>query len=115
MFTACNTAYAAAFDLAEEGITVPVIIDHRTDIDDDLRKQAGELGIRVITGAAITATGGRLRVNRISWAKHDGSGAESADVDTLITSAGWTPSLHLYSQSRGKPHWDDDRQRFIPG
>ncbi len=115
VFTSCDTGYAAAFDLAEEGIDIPVIIEHRTDIDDELRQQADELGIRIVTGAAITATKGRLRVNQISWAKHDGSEAESLEVDALITSAGWTPSLHMYSQSRGKPQWDDDLQRFIPG
>src|SRR5690606_37093832 len=34
-------------------------------------------------------------------------------VDALLMSAGWTPSLHLFSQSRGKVAWDGTQ--FVPG
>src|SRR5690606_13040178 len=34
-------------------------------------------------------------------------------VDALLTSAGWTPSLHLFSQSRGRVAWDGSQ--FVPG
>ena len=115
VYTACDTAYAAAFDLAEEGVEVPIIVEHRTDVADDLRAQASELGIRILTGAVVEGTGGRLRINSVTFAKQNGSDRETIDVDVLITSAGWTPSLHLYSQSRGKPQWDEDTQRFLPG
>jgi sarcosine oxidase subunit alpha len=114
-FTACDTAYAAAFDLAEEGVEVPLIVDHRTDIADDLLAQARELGIRVMTGAVVEGTGGKLRLNEITVAKQNGNDRETIEIDALIVSAGWTPSLHLYSQSRGKPVWDEDTQRFLPG
>ena len=30
-------------------------------------------------------------------------------------SAGWTPSVHLFSQSRGKVAWDAANERFLPG
>ena len=30
-------------------------------------------------------------------------------------SAGWTPSVHLFSQSRGKVAFDAADQRFLPG
>ncbi|MEP1209471.1 MAG: sarcosine oxidase subunit alpha [Rhizobiaceae bacterium] len=115
VYTACDTAYAAAFDLAEEGVEIPIIVEHRTDIADELVAQANELGVRVITGAVVEGTGGKLRINSITFAKQNGNDRETIDVDALITSAGWTPSLHLYSQSRGKPAWDEDTQRFLPG
>lgn len=115
VYTACDTAYAAAFDLAEEGVEVPIIIEHRTDVADDLLAQAKELGIRVMTGAVVTGTTGKLRVNGVTFAKQNGNDRESIEVDALITSAGWTPSLHLYSQSRGKPQWDEETERFLPG
>ena len=35
-------------------------------------------------------------------------------VDALIVSAGWTPSVHLFSQSRGKLRFDEVNQRFLP-
>ena len=115
VYTACDTAYAAAFDLAEEGVEIPVIVDHRDSVSDEIRAQANELGIRIETGAHITGTSGRLRVNEISFAKNNSGETEIIEVDALITSAGWTPSLHLYSQSRGKPQWDEASERFLPG
>ncbi|MEE9314758.1 MAG: sarcosine oxidase subunit alpha [Rhizobiaceae bacterium] len=116
VYTACDTAYAAAFDLAEEGINIPVIVDHRDEVSEEIQKQADEFGIRIITGAHVSGTSGKLRVNGMSVSKHTGnSDREDFDIDALIMSAGWTPSLHLYSQSRGKPEWDEATQRFLPG
>ena len=116
VYTGCDSAYAAAFDLAEEGLTVPVIVDHREQITGDIRKQADEFGINVITGAHVSGTTGKLRVNSMSVMHHTGNAdRRDFEVDALITSAGWTPSLHLYSQSRGKPVWDADTERFLPG
>ena len=115
VYTACDTAYAAAFDLAEEGITVKVIVDHRDEVDADIRKQAEEFGIEIITGAHVSGTSGKQRVNGMSISKHGSDEAEEFEIDTLLMSAGWTPSLHLYSQSRGKPQWDEATQRFLPG
>jgi sarcosine oxidase subunit alpha len=36
-------------------------------------------------------------------------------VDALLMSAGWTPSLHLFSQSRGKVAFNETTNRFVPG
>ena len=30
-------------------------------------------------------------------------------------SGGYTPSVHLFSQSRGKLRWDAELQAFVPG
>ncbi len=35
-------------------------------------------------------------------------------VDALLMSGGWTPSVHLFSQSRGKLKFDAETQRFLP-
>jgi sarcosine oxidase subunit alpha len=35
--------------------------------------------------------------------------------DLVLMSGGYTPSVHLFSQSRGKLLWDDALQAFIPG
>ena len=35
--------------------------------------------------------------------------------DALLMSGGYTPSVHLFSQSRGKLAWDEARQAFLPG
>ncbi len=114
VYTACDTAYAAAFDLYEVGCEIPVIVDHRTEVDAQILKQAEDLGIEVIKGGHISEVTGRLRIGGIVVK----SGADTErewDVDALIMSAGWTPSLHLSSQSRAKPVWDETRGIFLPG
>ena len=30
-------------------------------------------------------------------------------------SGGWTPTVHLFSQSRGKLRFDEELQAFVPG
>jgi len=110
VFTACDTAYQAAFDLAEEGVDIPLIADTRDSVSDGIRKQAEEFGIEILIGAQMTGTSGKLRVNSMIV-----NGDREEEVDAIIASAGWTPSLHLYSQSRGKPQWDAATQRFLPG
>ncbi|MFD0915455.1 sarcosine oxidase subunit alpha [Pseudahrensia aquimaris] len=124
VFASCDTAYAAAFDLYEFGASfddddddaeVVVIVDTRDEVNPALLKQAEELGIEVITGAHVTGTKGRLRIKSMTVEKKGSAAPSSFEIDTLIHSAGWTPSLHLYSQSRGKPQWHEYTQRFLPG
>ncbi|MEN0041080.1 MAG: sarcosine oxidase subunit alpha family protein, partial [Pseudomonadota bacterium] len=115
LVTACDSAYAAAFDLTEEGVEIAAIVDHRDTVADDIRQQAQEFGIPILTGHHVTATTGRLRVNGMAAKPHSGGNEQEFEVDAILMSGGWTPSLHLYSQSRGKPAWDEATQRFLPG
>ena len=43
------------------------------------------------------------------------TGVEWIACDALLMSGGWTPSAHLFSQSRGKLAFDEARQMFVPG
>jgi sarcosine oxidase subunit alpha len=115
VFAACNTAYAAAFDLYEAGCEIAAIIDHRDSVEQHLLDQAKELGIRIIAGASVAKVEGRLRVCAMQVKRHRQEKQEHFEIDALIMSGGWTPSLHLFSQSRGKPRWDADAKRFLPG
>jgi sarcosine oxidase subunit alpha len=47
-----------------------------------------------------------------------GAGADGArqfDCDALLMSGGFTPSVHLFSQSRGKLSWNETLNAFVPG
>ena len=91
VFTSCDSAYAAAFDLAETGVEIPVIVDHRESVSKELQKQADELGIKIMTGAHVSGTAGKLRVNTMCVEKNENAnGHEEFEVDALITCAGWT-------------------------
>ena len=61
----------------------------------------------------ILGVDGRLRVNAVRI-KHRG-GERKVACDALLMSGGWTPSVHLFSQSRGKLAFDEALQLFKPG
>ena len=115
VYTACDSAWAAAFDLRQAGVSVAAIVDVRPDPDPALLARARELGIEVLAGQAVLDTSGSLRVKSMKVGKASGGSTRDIPVDALIMSAGWTPSVHMYSQSRGKVVWDEASQRFLPG
>ncbi|MFZ1813498.1 MAG: sarcosine oxidase subunit alpha [Rhizobiaceae bacterium] len=114
VYTACDSAWEAAFDLKEAGLDIPVIVDCRTEVPSHLLARANDLGIKVRSGHAVTRTSGRLRVKTMTVEPVSGTGEEKFDIDCLIMSGGWTPSVHLFSQSRGKLRFEADTGRFLP-
>jgi sarcosine oxidase subunit alpha len=115
VYTANDSAYHAAIDLKKAGVDVAAIVDLRDDAQGPAIEQARALGIEVATGRAVTRVGGRLRVSSMTIEPKNGGAARTIRIDALLTSAGWTPSVHLFSQSRGKVAFDDATQRFLPG
>ncbi|MCQ1835635.1 sarcosine oxidase subunit alpha [Neorhizobium galegae] len=114
VYTAHDSAYEAAFDLKRAGVSIAAIVDCRADPGEALLAEARGLGISVLSGHSVTDTGGRLRISSMTVARNGGGDARRIAVDALIVSAGWTPSVHLFSQSRGKLRFDDVNQRFLP-
>ena len=47
----------------------------------------------------------------------DGRPGKPSDIacDSIAMSGGWTPSVHLFSQSRGKLKFDEATRSFLPG
>lgn len=115
VYTANDSAYAAAIDLKRAGIDVSVIVDTRNNPSSAIIDEARSLGIEVLTGHAVYSAGGKRRISSISIKPNEGGIERKITVDALIMSAGWTPSVHLFSQSRGKVAWDADNERFLPG
>jgi sarcosine oxidase subunit alpha len=108
VYTACDSAWNAAFDLKLAGVSVPAIVDVRPDPDPSLVARAKELGIEVLAGQAVLDTSGGLRIKSMKVGRVSGGATRDIAVDALIMSAGWTPSVHMYSQSRGKVVWDEE-------
>jgi sarcosine oxidase, subunit alpha len=115
VYTATDSAYAAAIDLKKAGVAIAAIVDIRDDPHGPAIDEVRGLGIEVLTGHAVTKTGGKLRVSSMAVAPKSGGTTRVIPVDALLMSSGWTPSVHLFSQSRGKVAFDDATQRFLPG
>lgn len=115
-----DSAYAAAIDLARAGVRVEAIVDLRPAPAGDLPKAAAAMGLTVLAGAAVVATDGRRRLRR-AWVVSllaDGTPStgqpQGFHCDCLLMSGGWNPTVHLFSQSRGKLRFDDRATAFVP-
>jgi sarcosine oxidase subunit alpha len=115
VYTAHDSAYEAAFDLKRAGVEIAAIVDSRQTPGAAVLAEARSLGIDVLAGQSVVNTSGKLRVSSMTVARNGGGSPRKIAVDALLVSAGWTPSVHLFSQSRGKVKFEPETQRFLPG
>jgi sarcosine oxidase subunit alpha len=108
--TADDSAYAAALDLHAAGVTIAAILDQRRN-PGPIAEQARSAGLIVRAGTRAEGTTGGKRVASLSVS----TGQGTIECDTLLMSGGWTPSVHLFSQSRGKLRFDPAIGAFLPG
>ena len=117
--TTSDTAYRAALDLQACGMDVALVADARPVARGPLPDAVRRAGIRVETGMAVLQTRGRrgIRVAIVGRTGRDGRvrDREWVRCDVLGMSGGWTPSLNLHSQARGKLRFDTASQTFLPG
>jgi sarcosine oxidase subunit alpha len=117
VMTSHDSAWYAAFDLADAGTKIQAIVDTRSEPDAKLVAAAKSRSIRVLSGYSVTGTQGRLRIKsvRVNPVVNGKVGApETLECDCLLMSGGWTPSLHLFSHTKGALAWDDAMQTFLP-
>jgi sarcosine oxidase subunit alpha len=120
LFANNDAAYAAVLDLAAAGVAVEAIVDPRPAPMGELPQRARAAGLSIRHASVVVGAGGRLRLDRAWVAGLDGSGGVAGDpptavpCDTLLMSGGWSPSVHLHSQARGKLRFDDALAAFLP-
>ncbi len=112
--TAHDSAYRAALELQGAGVQVELIADMRDDASGPLPAAARAAGLSVAIKASVHEVVGRQRLEAVRLAAHPG-GMRTIACDALLMSGGWTPSVHLFSQSRGKLAFDEELQLFRPG
>jgi sarcosine oxidase, subunit alpha len=116
--TSGDEAYQTALDLQAAGVQVAAVADLRAQAAGVLPDAAQRAGIEVIPNSTVLGTEGDLRVTAITLGRvHNGSvqAAQRIACDTVLMSGGHTPSVHLFSQSRGKVTWNDALLAFVPG
>jgi sarcosine oxidase subunit alpha len=117
--TATDSAYQAALDLHAAGVHVAAIADLRGSADGALLQAARRAGIDVVMSAAVLGTRGSLRVSGIELGTIGAGGQvqnrRTLSCDLVLMSGGFTPSVHLFSQSRGKLNWNEGARAFVPG
>ena len=116
--TAHDAAYRTALDLVRAGVALARIVDVRPRPAGPAVEAARAAGIPVTAGGTVIGTKGSLRVSAVVVARASGAGAtdhETVPCDCLLMSGGFTPAVHLFSQSRGRLRYDAATQRYLPG
>ncbi len=112
-----DSAYEPAAALARAGARV-TIVDVR-DAGSLAAPAAVDAGVEVIAGVAILGTTGARGVTGVALGSPSARSTREAvsriDCDLVAVSGGWSPAVHLYSQSGGKVRYDAARAAFLPG
>jgi len=116
--TSGASAYSAAADAKAAGVDVALVDIRR---EEACRADAAALramGCEVLTGHTIIGSTGRKRVSGLIVAPIDGQAKVGArrtlDCDCVGLSGGWTPAVHLFSQSRGALRFEPAIDGFVP-
>jgi sarcosine oxidase subunit alpha len=94
-----DSAYPVAEALAEAGAKVEIV---------DTRAAGPACALSVTRGAGIEAVIGRKGVEAVR------AGGRTRDCDALLMSGGWSPTVHLYAQARGKLGYDETLAALVP-
>ena len=121
--TICDSAYRVALEMQAAGAQVVQIVDLRPDPSpaqpDGWQQRLRQAGIAVETGARVLGSQGSNHLSAVEIGRVDAAGAatgrRSIDCDLLLVAGGYVPSVHLFSQSRGKLRYDEALQAFVPG
>jgi sarcosine oxidase, subunit alpha len=121
LMTTNDDAYQTAIDWFNTGREVVAIADTRSVVSGELVELAQSLGIKVFTGTAVIDVKGSKRVKAavISGINLTGDGLvgslKEIQCDTIASSGGWSPAVHLSCHTGSRPVWDDKAIGFVPG
>ena len=119
LFTNNDSAYETSISLHKKGIK-NIIVDLRKSASSELIKQAESLGIKIYFNHVVTNTFGYRKINSLEIMKlsEDGNTTVGNKIrlscDCLGMSGGWTPMVHMHTQSGGKLDFRDEDQVFLP-
>jgi len=113
-----DSGWQVAFDHGEAGVKPAAIVDIRPSIAPALVMRAEALGIPIVLSAAITGVSGgsAVRAARVTdFITPDAPGiTRTIACDAILMAGGWTPSIHLWSHSKGTIRWRDDLGAYVP-
>jgi sarcosine oxidase subunit alpha len=94
-----DSAYPVAQALAEAGAEVEIV---------DTRVSGPSCPLKVTCGVAIEGVVGAKGVEAVRV------GERTRNCDALLLSGGWSPTVHLYAQARGRLRYDEARAALVP-
>ena len=120
IFTSNDSAYETVLSLYKNGVKVNSIIDIRDKSESLIVKKVQDIGIKIYWKHTVVNTKGYKRINSIELMKLNEKGTGvigdkiNESCDCLGISGGWTPMVHLFTQSGGKLEFNRIDNMFIP-
>lgn len=121
VFANNDNGYRTALDLQRAGVNVAAVLDARTNPNSAWREAAGKAGVEVRCGHVVTDVRGGRHVQAVRTAavsedaRRISSDGASIKCDLIAMSGGFSPVVHLQSQSGARPRFDDELACFVPG
>ena len=109
-----DSGWHDVFAMAKAGVAISAIIDVRDHVDQALMDEARQLGINVHLNHSVIAVNGRHGVRSIQICGNADKSTRRIVCDALLMAGGWTPSVHLWSHSKGSLKWRDDLGAYVP-
>ena len=121
VFTNNDDAYRTAGILSGQGVAVRAVVDVRAQgPGPDALAAAEGAGIEVLRGHVVVEARGAKVLESVRVARYHRDRAAVSDVrgvecDLLCISGGYSPAVHLFSQSQGQLAYDEHLTAFVPG
>ena len=121
LMTTNDNAYKTAIDWYHTHRQVVAIVDTRSASNGEWVEQAKKLGITILFGHGVINVKGSKRVTGVEIAPintddHSVTGAvQHFACDTVASSGGWSPVIHLSSHTGSRPVWQEDIAGFVTG
>ena len=112
LFANNNSIYSVARDLLTAGVALVAIVDSRgqvNDLPDDLQD------IQLFSNSVVEQCHGNRRLHAVTIKNPTTGETTEVECDLLGVSGGWNPTVHLFSQSRGKVKYNAGLATFIAG
>ena len=120
IFTNNDDAYETAISLHNRGVKIQAIVDIRERSNGALPKKCNELGIKILWKNTIVYTEGYKKINKVHVMKLSNDNSSiignklKINCDLLCVSGGYTPAVHLFTQSGGKLIFNEEKYYFHP-
>ncbi len=115
-----DDAYDAVLDLSAAGMEIVAVVDVRDFPEGPKTDRAKAQGLPILAGHVVIATHGKQQVTGVEVAPLSKDGrkifgaGERLACDLVASSGGWSPTVHLFSQSKGQLAYDKDLGCFRP-
>jgi sarcosine oxidase subunit alpha len=119
--TSNDGGYQAALDWHDAGRRVVAVVDARRQVASTMANALKARGITLIEGSAVLNVAGSTRVQSVEVARIDADAhqvigpVQTLVCDTVATSGGWSPAVHLSCHTGSRPTWRSDIIGFVPG